>query len=132
MKLSAPSLLVGAVAVALPAYVLRVAVVNPVRVVGVPSAEEMVRGSWSGGSGVPLTAPILTVPLDRRLVIVSVVDAGGFYNVSYQEVETNGSVNPISISVLPVALQPGSQFVITTLGSTNGFGLSWSGYYEDV
>ncbi len=136
MKLSAPSLLVGAAVVALPAYVFRVAVVHPVEVLGVPTAADMTRGEWYGSLDQQQRQTLATVPSDAWLVIES-IGGNGSSNLVFLEVDASGndSVIPFNLTagewVTPSALRPGSQLVVqSNWPSSNPFTVAWSGYFE--
>jgi hypothetical protein len=130
----------GAVLAAAPLLVVRVGVVGPVEVPGMPAAESMVRGAYKatpGAFGVPID--LYMVPSDRWLVLTDIQFGNGGTN-EHTLIEAGPAstslihvpaVSGVSDPMVPVSLAPGSVFQVERVNSNTGnTQLSWVGYLE--
>jgi hypothetical protein len=142
MKLSMSSAALGAALAAAPLLVVRVGVVGPVEVPGMPAASSMVRGTFDGTLALGETADLYTVPPGYWLVLTSVHLSGAWdtaYDCSLYELQPGGGTISIhggqgfyqgSVPV-PVALGPGSVMRLERFASNSGpEGVEWVGYLE--
>lgn len=154
MKLSLPSAAAGAVLASASLLVVRVAVEGPVDVPGLPRAPDIVNIAVVGGT-IPTgnDAVIYSVPSDKWLVITGCSlpyssqhrhrvsqSVGGVlvpkFSLQglrvYEGFSSSQAASPVS--PLPAAFEPGSDVVMTYVGSSTPSvpEFYFSGYLEDI